>query len=176
MDEIAAFYPTNVTIAKIDASKATQTASIHEVNVFPTIKYYQNGQFGLYTGDRTFDEISIFIKRFHGMDRFIYLLFNAWPPVGAGVRTVTSESELSQYLEEIRLAFVLSIDPNSKFSSDIHQDFISSAERMKIQANFIIFERIGPTSIQKIEANRNPLSLQIGEALVKKNVTSKCFE
>lgn len=33
---------------------------------------------------------------------------------------------------------------------------------MKLQANFIVFERIGSaTSLQKIEVNRNPLTLQI---------------
>lgn len=76
---------------------------------------------------------------------------------------MTTEVELKEYLNEIKYAFVLSISPSMKYSHEIHQFFIEIAEHMKIHANFIIFERNGPLLLQKLEVNRNPLTLQIHE-------------
>ena len=79
------------------------------------------------------------------------------------MKTITSEEQLQEYLNEIKYAFVLSINPSIKFSHEIHQFFIEIADSMKMHANFIIYERIGPLSIQKLEINRNPLTLLINE-------------
>lgn len=51
-----------------------------------------------------------------------------------------------------------------KHSLEIVQFFFEIAEHMKIHANFIIYERDGPLLLQKIELNRNPLTLEINQS------------
>jgi thiol-disulfide isomerase/thioredoxin len=66
MEEIAAQHPNAVTVAKIDATAATETASEFKIKTYPTIKYYKNGRFGSYEGNKSFDGLDSFIVRMHG--------------------------------------------------------------------------------------------------------------
>jgi hypothetical protein len=83
----------------------------------------------------------------------------AHSPSDVSVKTVFTHIELNSYLKDINFAFVLSIDPSTKDSSEIHRYFLELADDHKMQANFVLHERPGPLLLQKLEVNRNPLSL-----------------
>jgi hypothetical protein len=94
------------------------------------------------------------------------------------VKTLSDKAELDSYLEDIHFAFVLSIDPSMSGSSEIHSFFLELAEEHKMHANFILFERPGPLQLQKLEVNRNPLTLRINnpELLVEKREIEEFIE
>jgi hypothetical protein len=94
------------------------------------------------------------------------------------VKTLSHKAELDSYLEDIHFAFVLSIDPSMSGSSEIHSFFLELAEEHKMHANFILFERPGPLQLQKLEVNRNPLTLRINnpELLVEKREIEEFIE
>ena len=54
---------TPIFIAKVDATVATEIAKKHEVEGFPTIKYFYNGEASDYEGGRTEDEIVQWMRK-----------------------------------------------------------------------------------------------------------------
>lgn len=83
------------------------------------------------------------------------------PNTDASVKIVSSEAELNDHLQDVTFAFVLSIDPSMKDNSALHDYFIELADEHKMHGNFIIYMRPGDLRLQKLEVNRNPLTLQI---------------
>lgn len=66
IEEIAERHDNSITVAKIDATIATETASEFRISTYPTIKYYKDGRFGSYEGNKSFDDLDNFILKMHG--------------------------------------------------------------------------------------------------------------
>mmetsp|Transcript_24804 Transcript_24804/g.36581 ORF Transcript_24804/g.36581 Transcript_24804/m.36581 type:complete len:399 (+) Transcript_24804:63-1259(+) len=146
LEDVAATFSTNLTLGKIDATVAKQIALEHDINTFPTIKYFKQGKYGLYNGDRNYNDIVAFVNRVHDIS----------------VEKIDSESELEAHLHQTGLLFLLTVDTESTAGSTVLKTFTAVAEHLKLQANFAYIHRTGsqPT-IEKLEAHRKALLIPL---------------
>jgi thiol-disulfide isomerase/thioredoxin len=176
LDDLASNFTSTVKIAKIDATKSKELAATHEITSFPTIKFFRDGKYGYYSGERKYADLATFVSKIHGLSLSHRLPSHRLSD--ASVKTVYSQTELDSYLKDMNFAFVLSIDPSLKDSSEIHRYFVELANDHKMQANFVLHERPGPLLLQKMEINRNPFTLQVesNELVVEKREIEKFIE
>jgi thioredoxin-like negative regulator of GroEL len=66
LDNISSAFPTSLNIGKIDATVSKELAAAHEITSFPTIKFFRDGKYGYYSGERKFDELKAFVSKVHG--------------------------------------------------------------------------------------------------------------
>ena len=66
IEEVADKLGDSVTVGKIDATLATVTANDFGVKSYPTIKYYKDGRYGDYEGNKSYAGIAHFISRIQG--------------------------------------------------------------------------------------------------------------
>jgi thioredoxin-like negative regulator of GroEL len=68
LDDIASAFPSSLNIGKIDATVSKELATAHEITSFPTIKFFRDGKYGFYSGERKFDDLKAFISKVHGQN------------------------------------------------------------------------------------------------------------